>query len=180
MQPIRLLASALGPTPWAPVNSFQKNFKVGLAVTLWDSASLTYTVQHTMSNLQFEQLHPVSISQTLLVITVTDAGVDGLGHGLVAGDYVRLQSTGNTTLDGDWTVAAVTNATTYTITSGVSQSATGGPFSLALGARVFPHASLVAQTARGNGSYDYPVRAVRLNITVYGSGRAQLEILQGL
>ncbi|HEY6018965.1 MAG TPA: hypothetical protein VIY48_03455 [Candidatus Paceibacterota bacterium] len=180
MQPILLQRNAVGPTPWARVNAFQKNFKVGLSVTLWQGGNLTYTVQHTFSNLQPEQFHPVSISQTLTTITVTDSGVNGLGHGLVAGDYVKLQSTGDLTIDGEYTVATTPSDTTYTLTSAVSQSATGGPYSLALGARVFPHASLAAQTARASGSYDFPVSAVRLNITAYTAGRAQLEVIQGL
>ena len=43
----------------------------------------------------------------------------------------------------------------------------------------FPHVTVVGQTTNKDGNYAFPVRAVRLNITVYASGTAALTILQG-
>jgi len=181
MQPAILSRAAVGPTPWIPVNSRAKDFKVGLGVELSQGATITYTVQHCFANFQEDQWRYVSLSQTLTTITVTDSGADGNGHGLVAGDWVRFRGSGDATnTDGiDFTIATTPSDTTYTITSTTSQSLTGLPGTKVLSARVFPHASLAAQTARGNGSYDFPVRAVRLNITAYTGGRAYLEVTQG-
>lgn len=42
----------------------------------------------------------------------------------------------------------------------------------------FPHATLTAKTANADGSYLFPVSAIRINITA-GTGTVTLTILQG-
>lgn len=43
----------------------------------------------------------------------------------------------------------------------------------------FPNSGLTSQTANNDGNYAFPVRAVRLNVTVHASGDATLTIIQG-
>jgi hypothetical protein len=42
----------------------------------------------------------------------------------------------------------------------------------------YDHASLVSKTASADGNYAFPVSAIRLNVTVYTSGTATLNVLQ--
>jgi hypothetical protein len=41
------------------------------------------------------------------------------------------------------------------------------------------HSTLVAQTASANGNYAFPIKAVRLNVTIWAAGTATLTLLQG-
>jgi len=43
----------------------------------------------------------------------------------------------------------------------------------------FDHATVTGKTASSDGNYSAPIRAIRLNATVYASGTATLTILQG-
>lgn len=43
----------------------------------------------------------------------------------------------------------------------------------------FDHATLVGATANADGNYFSPVKAVRLSVTAYTSGGAELIVLQG-
>lgn len=45
-------------------------------------------------------------------------------------------------------------------------------------ARWYPHSSLSAKTASSDGNYAYPVSAIRLNVTAYTSGTANMNLLQ--
>lgn len=42
----------------------------------------------------------------------------------------------------------------------------------------FPNASLTDKTSSSDGNYSYPVRAVRLNVTLYTAGTATMTIIQ--
>ena len=44
----------------------------------------------------------------------------------------------------------------------------------------FAHASIAGKTANDNSSYNFPVRAVRLNVTAWTSGTVTATFLQGL
>lgn len=45
-------------------------------------------------------------------------------------------------------------------------------------AKWYTHATLVNKTASGEGNYAFPVSAIRLNVTVYTSGSATMNVLQ--
>lgn len=45
-------------------------------------------------------------------------------------------------------------------------------------AKWYSHSSLAAKTASSDGNYAYPVSAIRLNVTVYSSGTATMNVLQ--
>lgn len=181
MRPSYTALAAVGNTPWIPVSYLQWAFGVAVAVNLSNGASLTYTVQHTFDPIDDTQARAIAASQTTTVITVTgDTGPPGSGggHGLNPGDDVILIGSG--TVDGEYPVATVVSATSYTLTSGVSQSAVASPGTRAKSFRVFNNATLAAQTTKGSTNYVLPICAVRLNISVYTSGVATIAVLQGV
>lgn len=184
MRPTSVTQSAAGPSAWVPVDYLAIAFGIGFGCSVSSGASLTYTVQHT-----FDDLGPGSpgttpttgfhyptggISQTTTTITVTDAN-----HGLSVGDFVQLQGCGSG-MDGAYTVASVTNANVYTLTSAVSQSATASSAGFVCGARVYNHPVVVGATARQDGNYAFPIRAMRVNVTAWTSGSVSLTVLQGV
>ena len=189
--------NANGNSQWVPVSSRESWFGIGLAVVLSSGASLTYTVQFTMDYpfipADGDMIWPnASITRSGTTATVVDSGNNGLGHGLSVNDSVIIKGTGATNLDspgpaaglgvGDVgvTVASVVSSTswTYTVANSGPTADTGNTKIARL--RVFNHATLVGLTARNNGSLNYPVQAVRLNVTGYSSGFADLIVLQGM
>lgn len=173
MRPVNVKIAALGSSPWVTVNQLQLAFGIGLAVSLTSGASLTYTVQHTFDDPTARR--QVLISRTLTTVTVTDTA-----HGLSVGDSVVITGSGFTGGDGTYDVASVVDANNYTYTSGTSGSATGSDNTFVASFRVFPHATLAAQIARASGNYAFPVQMVRLKVTVYASGIADLTLLQAI
>jgi len=182
--------------PWIPLDYLQTAFAVGLVFSISSGATLTGTVQFTDDDIT-QDGHYVTASQTTTVITVTDTGptfVQGYGpagfvspgHGLSVGDWVKLESSNlqpnltTATMDGEYAVATVPSATTYTLTSATSQSATAGPFTTAKTARVVNHATLAALAARTAGSQKDPCMAIRLVIPTFTSGVGCLAVIQGM
>lgn len=161
---------AAGSTVWLPLDTKLKNFQVSLAVSITPAATLTYTVQHTFSDLTNNQ--DCTISQATTVATVTLAA-----HGLVVGDSVIVDDgVGNTNLSGTRAVATVTNANVFTYTA--DNSATVAAISTKLVAlNVFPHATLVGNTASADGNYLFPVSATRLTVTAYTDGQVKFEVI---
>ena len=202
MRPTYVSLSAVGLSPLIPIAYNALAPQVSAAVTLGYTSTtapnLTYTVYHT-----FDDPNPdpngtnqrlVSVSQTTTVITVTDNGpVQGsnpqLGHGLRVGDLVVLTGTqlpsGKTPIDGSYSVASITSATVYTLTSTVSQSATGGPNSQVQSFRLFTLSwfgltGLTAATAAGYVSYPYPITGLCLGVSAYTAGVATLVVDQAV
>lgn len=177
----------LGASPWIDTDYFQTPFCLGMLFSISTGATLTATVQMTCDDMSIQTQRPVQGSQTTTVITVTDTGpfqppsYNGLGgHGLAVGDYVHLFNTGIPSGDGDYTIATVPSATTYTLTSGVSQTATLGPNTTVLAARVFAHPTITGAAARTYASQLSPVMAVRLLIATFTSGVGTLYVNQGM
>lgn len=185
MKPIIRLA-ALGFSQPIPINYQEQAFAVGCVGIPSSGASLTWSVQHTFDDPGPDGEHLVQFSQTANTITVTnDYGplitgplAGNSGHGLSVADSVLMNiAPGNPAMGGHFAVASIISATSYTLTSPVSQSATGQVY--VKGFRWFNHVSMVTQTGRLDGNYAFPVRALRLNVTVYASGFVDLIILQG-
>ena len=178
----------LGASIWVPIDYLQMAFGVGLGVTVSPvGATLNVSVQHTFDELGPQALRQVSLTQTTTVITVTDLGptaIQGFGqglgtHGLAGGYYVKIEGSGFANVDGEYTVATITSPTVYTLTSAVSQSISSLLFAQVKTARVFAHGSLINLTARANGSYAFPITAVRLFMNSYSNGTAVLTVVQG-
>lgn len=171
MRPIKLTASAAGTTRWVPIDYRQNAFGVALGCIVTSGASLTYTVQHTFDSPYDMVPFYATRSTTTVTATITD-------HQLTAGDTLLVIGAG-APMDGRYIVASVVDANnvTYTVAnSGVTASAPGATVNLT---RAFNNAVIVAQTAAKDANYAFPVRAIRLNVTAYTSGKVTLTILQG-
>jgi hypothetical protein len=184
--------SAVGVSPWIPHDYWQTPPAISLAgfISGISGAGATWGVQFTQDDIGSGAARPVqSISQTTTVITVTGdpgplqvTGYPGVssqvGHGLSVGDSVMIFGTG-TSMDGYWPVATVPSATSYTLTSTISQSAGPALNGSVVSARVFPHSVLVNQTVRAISNYILPVRASRLQVTAWTAGVVTLQVAQG-
>lgn len=177
MRPTKVSVAAVGNTPWVLLDYLQLAYNVGLAVTFQSGSSLTVGVQFSLDGPDNQR--SVAASQSTTTITVTDTGSDGNGHGLSVGDDVVLTQTGVANMDGEYAVASVVDATHYTLTSGTSQTATATINAKVQSYTVFNHATLTTLTARAAGVVSFPVRAVRLNCSLFTSGRAWMEVIQG-
>lgn len=184
----QIALSANGNSLWVQHDTYQTPPAITLAGFVSSTAVLTWAVQFTCDDIgPGAPSRSIQVSQTTTVITVTDSGPPlkttfgapdaALGHGLSPGDWYKIVGTGVANLDGEYAVVTVPTATTLTLTSLVSQSASGVGFGV--GARVFTHSVLTGQTARAVSNYVFPVRASRLVVSGYTSGVAFLEFLQG-
>lgn len=70
-------------------------------------------------------------------------------------------------------VVEVTGTLTYTVEHTLDNIIGGET------ATWIPHSSVAAKTATQDGNYAFPITAMRLNVTAYTSGGAQLKVLQG-
>lgn len=176
MRPTTVRLSAAGFSPWIPVNRLQANFNVGIVVYLSSGASLTYSVQHTMDNLY--DIQPCAITRSTTVATLKQTN-----HGLSVADWIQVFSAGDANLNGSSSgnaVASVVDANniTYTVSNTGATADTG--FSTVSKARVLDNLTLTGMTVRGDGNYVNPITAVRLKITSYSSGFADMNVIQGL
>lgn len=163
---------------WLPVSNLQQSFAVSVSVVVSSGANLTYSVQHSFDDPSLARL--VMITQVAsTTATITDLGVDGLGHGLSVADDVIVQGSG-IGIDGEYAVASIVSATQYTITTTVNQTATSLPGARVTTFTVFNNASLVGQTTRGSTNYAFPITVTRLILTAYVSGVATMTTIQGL
>lgn len=165
--------------PWIPLDYIQRPFNVSLFVSLSEDASgITYSVEHSPDNPNVTKgtINPVaSLTRTTTTATLTFTNA----HGLVTNDSVTVVNSGDPNLDGTYTVTATsTTVVTYTVAN--TGATAGSPYTQAVPMRVFPHATLVALTARAAGNFAFPCWAVRLHITAWTAGSATLEVIQGL
>lgn len=183
MKPIYINQSALGPSNWLPIDYIELAFGIGLGLSFNSTANLTASVQHSFDdpNLSGERGHLVLLVQTAsTTVTVTDTGPEGKGHNLITNDSVIIAGSNIPGADGEWTVT-VTGVNTYTYVSLVNQTASSTS-AVACGMRPFNHATLSGITSgvgRTDGNYAWPIRAVRLNNTVWVAGTATLAVIQG-
>lgn len=171
--PVEQRLSAAGFSPWIPLNRETQSMWVALGVSMSSGASMTYSVQQTMDDLH-KMTQEFSISRTTTVATVTQTN-----HGLSVGDWVKVYNAG-APLDGEFSVASVTNANVFTYTvanSGVTSVAQG--VANLHTARVVEHATMTGLTASGEGNYAFCPFATRFAITTYTSGFADFRVNQG-
>ena len=186
MRPVDIWLNSATFSNWVQLDYLQNGFAVGLGFSVSSGATLTASVQHTFDDIQ-QNDHPVSATQSGNTITVVDTGFSQIwsntnslnSHCLSVGDWVYLTGS-QANMDGQYSVASIVSATSYTLTSTVSQTATAGPGLQAATARVYNHATMSAITSRLDGNYAFPPCAVRLLVTAYTSGIASLAIRQGM
>lgn len=165
--------------PWLPLDYQQRPFNVALMVSLSeDAAGITYSVEYTPDNPNSSRAtqNPVaSLTRAAAVATLTFAQP----HGLLAGDSVQVINSGDPNLDGQQAVASAPTPTSLTYAVANTGATVGSPNMSAVGTRVFPHATLVALTARASGNFAFPCMACRLHVTAWTAGSATLEVIQG-
>lgn len=182
--PVRVLLSALGNSPWIPLDYIQTPFGVTLACMPSSDWNGTYSVQYTYDAMDDQEDTLVSIART-----TTSAAVVWPNHDMVTGDSVITYATGDANLDsakdasrGNPIAQDITavDASNFTYVVANSGAAAGGVNSKAKRLRVFTHAVLVAQTGRLDSNFNLPCQAVRLKVTAYVAGRLTMIVTQGV
>jgi hypothetical protein len=172
-----VLTSAVAGS-WLPLNQRQAPFGVSVSVALNSTANLTYSVQHTFSDLG--RVLRAQLSRATATVTVTTKE----NHGLVTNDSVIIRNAntilGTTGLDGTFTVT-VTGVKSFTYTSSVTTpDVTGTTWDVEITPiSVYNDADLTAKTTSLDSNYLFPVTATRLNVTSYVAGDARFNVLQG-
>lgn len=165
--------SAVGVTPWLPLNYRQSPFNASVAVDFDSVGAMTYTVEHSFDDfgafVQFAQF-----SQSVNTVTVTFPAA----HDLSTNDTLVVNGSGMVGGDGQFPVT-VTGLTTLTYQNATSQTATASPTVLVARIRPFPKTAMTAKTTIAEDLYLAPVTAVRLNVTAYTTGKATLIVNQG-
>ncbi len=108
---------------------------------------------------------------TTATATITD-------HQLTAGDTILVNGAG-APFDGRYLVVSVTNENTIVYTVSNSGATTSAPGAMVNLTRAFDHATMTAKTAAFSAVQTAPIRAIRLNVTTYASGKVTLTIIQG-
>jgi hypothetical protein len=171
--PVSVTQGAAGASAWIPLDYQQRPFNVALIASLDYQGSLTYSVQYSPDNPWLQT--PMVLTQAAGVGTATFANP----HGLVVGDSITSLNTGDPNMNGVFPVASVPTANSLTFSCPGATLALGLPPSAAVLMRVFNHDTMVNLTARQDGNFLAPVRAVRVNVTAYTAGKVTLEVLQG-
>src|SRR5580765_1747429 len=181
--------AAIGTAKWQvdgtlvlPLDYIQLAFGVTAGGILsQDNNAITYSYFLTPDDNSPDALVPCSISQTTTTITVTDPNLQARG-GVAAGDIVRITGTGPTT-DGWYTIVTAPSPTTYTVTSGTSQSvsATGGYHAYF---RIFAApAAITGATTRLSAAISHsttaPWRGLVLKATARTAGSLVGVVIQG-
>ena len=186
--------SAGATTPWVVIDRKLASFGVGIGVVLSEDANLTYTVQHTFDPFGPDWELPVSLVRAAGVVTATFS----YQHGLTTTDTLLVRASGSSQMDSQpyarqigppwplnvgqplpFAVASTPSNTTITYAVANAGPAADNGVTMAQIIRTFNNATLAAQTTKGNTNYVFPVSAVRLVLTAWTAGFAQLEVLQG-
>lgn len=175
--------------PWMRHDFYEPPFDLTLAIEFGSGLAGTLAIDYAVGNFGADGQYQVFITQATTVITVNDNGPPppagtGVGHGLAVGDIVNLQGTPGGSVDGIYTVATVPTASTYTLTSAISQTLVG-TICLAASALLFTSAAntivnLAPTTARAVVNVTSPIMASRLHVTAFTTGGiATLVGMQG-
>jgi hypothetical protein len=179
-------------TPWIRLDAYTVPFNVSLLVSQDGAGGNTLAIDYVVDDMSNGRNHQVLVNQTTTTITVTDNGFPwtygaGLGHGLAVGDMVVLQGT-QAGVDGVYSVATVPSASTYTLTTTVSQTLvnvqcnanTGKALTAGGTGDKIIGASGAGITVRTALPVNAPVTAVRLRCTTFAAGAvARLVAIEG-
>lgn len=172
-----VIIGAAGNSAWIPLIDDQIYTSVVVSGYPSFNGNFTWAVQYGQDNIQ--SVRSVSGSQTTTALVVNDTGPAGSGHGLSVGDSVIVVGSG-TGVDGTYAVTSVASLTQYTLTVGVSQTATLSPQTRVASVRVFNHATLTGLIARGQGTLVAPVTCVRAVVSAYSAGNLELQAIQAI
>jgi len=186
-------------TPWLKFDYYEPPFNLSLLVSQDLAGANTLAIDYVLDDPSTAMEHQALISQATTVITVQESGPQipvsqggNLGHGLAIGDFVYLHESPGGIIDGVYSVATVTNATTYTLTSSLNQTLAGFLGKVATG-KVITAAAPTATggdniigakgagiTARAAIPVSNPIVAARLRCTTFAAPAvARLVAVQG-
>jgi hypothetical protein len=173
--------AAAGDSPWIIPIPLLHSTDLGLAVTFSSNANLTANVQYTYDD-PLQNPRAVALARAGVNLTVTDPA-----HNLNVGDSVYLanpNSDPNNIWDGgtaggtSYDVASITDQNNYVLTVANVGSVAGGGAVRSF--RLFLHPTLKAiagaPPVRVDGSLDWPIGALRLNVAAYVAGTATLTV----
>lgn len=179
--PVKVSLTAVGISPWIPLDYVARTFNVGLFASLSQDASVaaTYSVEYTPDNPNQSngtRNNVASLTRTGTTATLTFSKP----HGVVTNDAVKVYNSGDPNLDGDFTATATSpTALTYVVAN--TGATVGSVNTQAIALRVFEVATaMTAATTRQAASLTTPCWAVRLNATAITAGSITLEVVQGL
>lgn len=167
-------AAATGPTAWIPVDPTTTG-QLGLAIgcTITSGDTLTYKAQYTYDSLNNWQPCKITRSTTTATLTLPAHGVSGTS------DSIIVRTSGDANLDGTYTVASVSSSSVITYTVANTGNLVDNGCAQVLVLRVFDHGTITAKSANFDGSIQFPVTAVRLNLTAWTSGKVTMVLNQG-
>jgi hypothetical protein len=170
---------AAGNSKWCPLDYYHNPSSVSLLFSPnADGVGITAKVQYTHDDPQF--MRPVtSLTRAGTVATIIDPD-----HGLSSGDCLMVFNSMDPNLDtigGVGTDVTVVDKDTYTYAVANTGILVANPaFVRVVTLRVDDHPLMTGMTARTDGNFAFPVRAVRLRSTAYTSGGASLTVTQGV
>lgn len=180
--PVKVSLTAVGVSPWVPLDYVARPFNVGLFASLSEdaSAAATYSLEYTPDNPNPSRgtRNPfVSLTRSGTTATLTWANP----HNLVTGDAAKVYNSGDPNLDGDVSVASTPSATSITYAVANTGATAGSVYTEAIALRVFAlPAAVTAATTRQSLDLTTPCWAVRLHVTALTAGSITLEVVQGL
>lgn len=182
-------------TPWIKHDYYETPFDLSLLITQDNAGANTLAIDYVLGDNSSAMSHQALISQSTTVITVQESGPPipvaqggNLGHGLAIGDFVQIQGSPGGVIDGVYSVATVVSATSYTLTSSVSQTLVAFLANVQTGQVVTAGstgdkiigASGAGITARTALPVTAPIIASRLRCTTFSAGAvARLIAVQG-
>jgi hypothetical protein len=170
--------AAAGNSPWIIPSPSPLATDIGLAVTFSSNANLTANVQYTYDD-PMQTPRAVALTRVGANLTINDPG-----HNLNVGDSVMLSNPtananniwGAGAAGTSYDVVSITDQNNYVIT--VANSGAAAAAGAVRSFRLFLHATLRALAGnpptRTDGSLDWPVGAIRLNVTGYVAGTVTL------
>jgi hypothetical protein len=169
MRIVTIRGTAAGPTPWIVVDRYVSGYILGIGVKLSSNGNLTYGVEYTLDNLLQEE-RPLGITRVAGTATVNK-----INHGMSAADYVHVMSAG-APFDGEFPILAVTDQNNFTYTVANSGPLAAPFYTTMTTARIFAYAGFAASTT-SKAIVDFtPVVAVRLNVSAFTAGYADLTV----
>lgn len=165
-------STATGSGTWVPLDYLQTPFGVSFRATVSDGGSMTYKVQHGLTDPDRE--HPfVGITRSTTTATITFPS----GYTFQTGDSLYITGAG-APLDGWYDIASVSSATVATYTVANSGTATSASGARALIVHVGDHVTATGKTASYDSNYAFPILYIRSNITTFSSGTLALTVIQ--
>lgn len=167
--------TAIGASPWITPNPLLKTPTIALAVTFSIDANLTCKVQYTYD----------TTSQTPKQLTLTRTGtslaVNYPGHKLLNSDSIEISQDPNSgAWNGNYDVTVV-DKDNFTVV--VANSGAASAVCMVRKFRLFTHPTLTGLTGtpptRVDASQQLPDAAVRLYVSAWAAGNAELVVTQG-